>query len=244
MTSKQDLTKGQVSEFVDGDDDSKKKVADPDDELDANVVFRNFYVAPDGGLVVLAEKYRSWFWERTVTSGSGANMSTYSVLYSCYAFGDIYMARISMQGNIDWMNVLPKRQYEMSAVAPYYHGDFEKAGYFDLDAGPAFFGGFSSMAGGSTIHLFFNDEARNADILQPGKKIWQLNNYEKSTCFQINLDMATGKYNRTALFSNKDIPTAMIRKGVVMGNTMWVTGMLYNRVLKWHIDVGKIVSAD
>ena len=117
-------------------------------------------------------------------------------------------------------------------------------GFFDPVDGRPFYAGFSSLAGKGTIHLFFNDNDKNADVLQPGKKIQRVTRFGITSCYQVNLDMVTGKYTRKAIFSNKDIPTSMPRLGSVMNNTLWVTGKDDRTLAKSKIAVGKIVCAD
>ena len=157
----------------------------------------------------------------------------------------MYMAKLSATGNIDWLHVLPKRQGE-STVLGRSVGSYGFAFYsfFDpVDSRP-FYAGFSSMASKKTVHIFFNDHEKNADVLQPGKKIKSVDSYGKTSCYQVDLDMMTGKYTRKAIFSNKDIPVSMPRLGSVMNNTMWVTGKEDRLMAKSKIAVGKIVCAD
>ena len=78
----------------------------------------------------------------------------------------------------------------------------------------------------------------------PGRRQEKVSRFGITSCYQVNLDMMTGKYTRKALFSNKDIPTCMPRLGSVMSNTMWVTGKDDRMLAKSKVVVGKIVCAD
>jgi len=255
MTAKKDLNNSLISEVEDddGDDRKKKKDKDKDDDdeegLTANLVFRNFYITPDNGLVILAEKFSRRVIETSSYSpGFGPNAvgswshNTY-VRYEC---GDIYMSKVSTAGNIDWLHVLPKSQVETVQIghSSSYGMGVSFWGFFDRADGRPFYAGFSSLPGKGTIHLFFNDNDKNADVLQPGRKIQRVTRFGITSCYQVNLDMVTGKYTRKAIFSNKDIPTSMPRLGSVMNNTLWVTGKDDRTLAKSKVAVGKIVCAD
>jgi len=255
VTTKKELNGSVISEVEDDDDSDKKSKKDKDKDKDkdeeglaANLVFRNFYVTPDNGLVILAERYNRSIVEYTYYSaGAGPNAvghwntNTY-VHYDC---GDIYMGKVSAAGNIDWLHVLPKSQIESIPIGRSSTSTgFYMTSYFDPVDNRPFYAGFSSMAGKGVIHIFFNDNDANADVLQPGKKIKKVSRFGITSCYQVNLDMMTGKYTRKALFSNKDIPTCMPRLGSVMSNTMWVTGKDDRMLAKSKVVVGKIVCAD
>ena len=249
VSTKMDLNNSLVSQVEDDDDDKKSKKKDDDDDegLAANLIFRNFFTTPDNGLIVLAEKFD----DRISTSssymstgmGGGSWSSTTTETYTC---GDMYMAKISLAGKIDWLHQLPKNQVEsivlgssMSSAGPFF-----AYSYFNPISSRPFYAGFSSLAGSHTVHIFFNDNDKNADILQPGKKIKRTTNFGRSSCYMVDLDMITGKYTRKALYSNRDIPTSMPRLGAVQNNTMYLTGKEDRTMAKSKIVVGKITCSD
>jgi len=256
LTSKMDMNSSMIS-VVEADEDdknekNKKKDKDKDNDEDeglvANLVFRSFYVTPDNGLVILAESYNRRLVQTSYYSpGFGPNSSgswTYNT-YVNYYCGDIYMSKLSATGNIDWLHVLPKSQNESVQIGHSSStGGFSVWGFFDGEDSRPFYAGFSSMPGKGVIHLFFNDNIANADVLQPGKKIKATSRFGMSSCYQLDLDMMSGKYTRKALFSNKDIPTCMPRLGSVASNTMWVTGKDDRVFAKSKIVVGRIICAE
>jgi hypothetical protein len=94
------------------------------------------------------------------------------------------------------------------------------------------------------INIFFNDNEKNADILQEGKKIKRVTSFGKSQCYVVALDPVSGKYTRKSLFSNKDIPTSMPRLGVVLNNTMYLMGKEDRVFGKTKIVVGRLTCND
>jgi hypothetical protein len=248
-STKKELNNSVISEVEDDDDakNSKKKKDDDDEEgFSSNLIFRNFYATPDNGLVILAEKYKMHIEQRTSSTGSGFGSTTSTTITEVYESQDIYMSKISAQGNVDWLNVLPKSQYEEVVIgSSMYSGTplFMMTGYFSGGTNRPFFSGFGCLPEKNTLNIFFNDDERNADVLSLGKKIKRVTRFSRTDCFQVRLDVLTGKYSRKILFSNRDIPPAMPRLGVVLDNTLYVTGKDDGRWGgKSKLAVGKISS--
>jgi hypothetical protein len=248
FTKKMDLTTSLISEVEDEDGARQTKKDDDEEEgLAANLVFRNFYMTPDHGLIILAEQYtrKEYISSSYVSTGMGNGKYDNSshVLYNC---GDIYMAKVSGTGNIDWLHVLPKNQYEdiqVSASSWSSTPGILFGSYFEPVDNRPFYGGFTSIAGAGTVHLFFNDSQSNGDVLQPGKRVKRVQDFGRSTCYMVDLDMITGKYTRKPLYSNKDIPTSMPRLGVPLNNSIYLTGKEDRAFAKSKIVVGKITCS-
>jgi hypothetical protein len=253
VSTQKELNTSLISEVEEDDDKDSRKAAkdDKDEGLAANLKFRNFFVAPDNGLVILAEKYTrrvvesSYYSSNAGPAGGGSWNSNRYVVYEC---GDIYMSKISVSGNIDWIHVLPKSQREViqTASSMYSSMAFQSAGesFFEYNSNMPFYAGFNCLAGKASINIIFNDNERNADILQPGKKIKQVSSFGRSQCYMVTLDPVSGKYTRKSIFSNRDIPTSMPRLGVVLNNTMYLTGKEDRVFGKTKIVVGRITSND
>ena len=249
VSTKMDLNTSLISQVEDDDDDKKSKKKDDDEEdgLAANLIFRNFYTTPDNGLIVLAERFDDRIQTSTSYMSNGMHGGTYSTTTTeTYTCGDMYMAKITLAGKIDWLHVLPKNQVESIVLGSSMTsgGPFYGYSYFNPENSHPFYAGFSSLAGSRTVHIFFNDNDKNADVLQQGKKIKRTTNFGRSSCYEINLDMITGQYTRKALYSNRDIPTSMPRLGAVMNGTIYLTGKEDRYMGKSKIVVGKITCSD
>ncbi len=234
----------------DGDDDSKaerkeraeaKKVKEEADGFSKFMQFRNIFYTPDNGLLILAEKYHSYTYESTsYTPGrSGMPGSTSSVSYTVYLCGDLLMCKADAQGNISWLQVLPKQQRESirSGASRAPNGMSMTFNYFNAYNMP-FFAGFAAMQN-NNVDVIFNDHAQNSDVLRAGQKTRTTFNFAKSECNIVSIDQLTGKYTRKLLFSNEDNPTAMPRLGSVLGNEMYIIGKT-EKMLKTKIAVAKI----
>lgn len=246
VSTQQELNASSITQVEDDDEDKKeaKPKGDGDDGLGANLRFSKFYLTPDNGVIILAEKFRTW--QSTSTSSSGPGMVSHTT-YENYECGDIYMSKISAAGNIDWLHVVPKSQLETivlgESMGPSTGFSFENY-YFSSAWNYPFFAGFGSIAGKNHLHLFFNDYDKNADVLEPGKHIKKVYTFGRTSCYEVNLDMITGKYTKKEVFSNKDIPNAMPRLGVEMDDCLYMTGKESRMMGKARVAVGKLVCKD
>jgi hypothetical protein len=252
VSTQKDLNASLITQVEDDDDNSSKKSrekGDDDEGLTANLKFRDFFVAPDNGLVILAESYTRRVVESSsymnTGQGGGHWSSNRYVVYEC---GNIYMSRIGVSGNVDWIHVLPKSQMETIQTGSSMYSMFAfqspVEGYFEAHSNWPFYAGFSCLDGKSMINIFFNDHERNADILQEGKKIKRISDFGRSQCYAVSLDPVSGNYTRKSLFSNRDIPTSMPRLGVVLNNTMYMMGKEERVFAKTKIVVGRLTCND
>lgn len=246
-STKKELNNSLKSEVEDEDGKGSKKNDNDDAEgFSSKLVFRNFYATPDNGLVILSEKYNMRIVKYTSTMNTGmGTTSTSNTVMEVYESQDIYISKISANGNIDWLDVLPKSQYEEVPVGgSMYNGSplFMLTTYFTGGTNRPFFSGFGCLPENNTLNIFFNDDERNADVVSAGKKIKKVTRFSRTDCFQVRLDLLTGKLTRKILFSNKDIPPAMPRLGVVFDKTLYVTGKEDANWGKSKVAVGKISS--
>lgn len=255
-TSRKDLNTSLISAVEDdddGDDESRKerkererleKIMGEEDGFSKNMRFRNFLPTEDGGIVILAEEYYTYTYTTYTTTYSGNMTTTRATTYRVFFSGNIMMSKMEAKGNLSWLHVLPKRQQEQIQLgnnsAP---GGFSLGfNYFSNSFGYPFYSGFGSapVPGKNAIGIFFNDRNKNANVLQLGQKVKLATRFNKSDCYYIKLDAATGKYTRVSLFANDDIPPAMPRLGQNIGNTFYIIGKEDRLFGKTKIAVGKI----
>jgi len=202
--------------------------------------FSNFIPTADSGLIILAEKFNSYTQTYTMSDMSrGARLGN-STSYTNQVFdcGDIMISKINLQGNIDWLHVVPKEQKEMFSVG-YSQNSYVANIYFHKNNWP-FYAGLGVLYNGKSLAIIFNDHEENAGILKPGQKIRATENFNKSECSAIYLNPYTGKYTRSVLFSNRDVPTAMPRLGKVLGNDFYIVGQFSKLLRKSKIAVAKL----
>ena len=239
----------------DNDDESKKerkerekleKIQNDEEGFSRYMRFRNFIYTADKGLVILAEKYNSYTYTSvSYSSGSfgGVGGRQTSTTYQVYECGDMMMSKMDAKGNINWLQVLPKQQREVIVTDSHsgpssgisFYSNFFTGGY-----NWPFYAGFGVLANSSNINIVFNDHKKNENVLQLGQKVKKINYFGKSNCYLVTLDPNTGKYKRSVLFANNDVPTAMPRLGSVLGNDFYMTGKEDRMLGKTKIAIAKL----
>ncbi|MFN8250534.1 MAG: hypothetical protein U0V75_01535 [Ferruginibacter sp.] len=238
----------------DGDEESRKerkerqkleKIQNDEDGFSKYMRFRNFIYTDDNGLVILAEKYNSYTYTTTsYQSGTGIGMGTSTTTtYQVYECGDIMMSKMDASGNISWLNVLPKQQREVirtsSSTGPSTGISFN-FNFFQGGFNWPFYAGFGVLPAKGSVNLVFNDHKKNDNVLQLGQKVKRTTYFGKSDCFAVNLNTLTGKYTRSSLFDNKDVPTAMPRLGTVLGKDLYIIGKEDRMLGKTKIAIARL----
>jgi hypothetical protein len=222
----------ETSEEADNDDETRAerkerekldKIKDEGEAFSKYMQFRNIFYTSDNGLVILAEKYHHYtYTTQSYTPGSnGMPGRSSTTTYTVYECGDLLMCKIDASGNIGWLQVLPKAQREVAQIG--YSNNMVFSSFFDSGNRP-FYAGFGAIQAGNTINILFNDNPKNADVVQPGQKVKTARRFGKSDCYLLAIDEATGKYARKTFFSNADVPTSMPRLGSVISDDMYLVG--------------------
>ena len=212
--------------------------------------FRNFLYTPDSGLVILAEKYHHYEYSTTTTSGGGAGfgggMSTRTTYYQVYECGDLMMSKVDNAGNITWLHILPKQQREViqTGSSSGYGGglSFNMGNSFfnTSEFNMPFYAGFGVLSGAKSASIIFNDHKKNLNTLELGQRLKKMSYFRKSECFSVDLDLITGKYTRSILFSNDDVPTAMPRLASGLGKDLFIIGKEDRMLGKSKIAIAKV----
>jgi hypothetical protein len=244
-TSQKEINTGMIDVVEDDkgddneDDESKKerkerekleKIQNEEEGFSKYMRFRNFIPTGDNGLVILAEKYNSYSYTTTSYQGGFGNSAGrwVSTTFQVYECGDIMISKMNTAGNIDWLHVAPKQQREViqtnSNSSPAGGGLSFNTNFFRTGFNWPFYAGFGVLPGTNALNIVFNDHKKNAEVLQPGQKVKRTTYFRKSDCYAINLNTITGKYTRSVLFENNDVPTAMPRLSSILGNSMYMTG--------------------
>jgi hypothetical protein len=220
----------------DKDDDKDERKGD--EAFSKNMTFRNIFHTADGGLVLLAENYKDDIDKIT----PGVNYGAYHAdLKNTYFDSDeIMMCKIDAGNNISWVHVLPKMQRErMAKIIPDWSIIKLSAFFYQLQA--PYHSGFGAMQNNGKIELFFNDNPKNANVLQPGQRVYIAKKMSQTHCFRVTLDEVTGKYERKYFFDNEILTAPMLRHADVIGSEMYIIGKTpASRIGKNKLSVARI----
>ncbi|MEP6711546.1 MAG: hypothetical protein ABJA37_03970 [Ferruginibacter sp.] len=262
-TSQKELNTSMISvldDAADDDDESKKekkerekleKIQEDEEGFSKYMRLRNFVYTDDKGLVILAERYHHYTYTTYSTTstgaGIGASIRSTSTTYDVYDCGDIMMSKMDAAGNVNWLHVLPKNQSEVVQSGRSSSGGLGLSfsmghSYFDNSFNFPYYAGLASVAvpGKNMVSVIFNDNSKNGNVLQLGQKVKSISRFGKGECYAVDMDATTGKYTRSSLFSNNDIPTAMPRLGVALGKEFYLIGKDDRIFGKTKIAVGKL----
>lgn len=222
----------------------KENTKEEGDGFSRYMKFRKIFYSTDGGLMILAESFDNYtYTTSSYTPGTNGAPGRWTyTTYTVYASGDLLMCKVAPQGEIDWLQVIPKSQTEKYATGSSSTGGGATISGFSFfySLKMPFYSGFGVIKSDNNIHIVMNDNPKNAGVTQAGQKIKSVMRFGKSDCFIITVDELTGKISRKMIFNNRDIPTAMPRKGVVLGNDLYLVGRSDRLFGKTKIAVGKI----
>jgi hypothetical protein len=149
-----------------------KKRADKGKDVGLKYInFRDIIVKEDGGALIIGEYYNSY-----TTMQTDANGSTTTTWH--YHYDDIYVVSISPEGKIDWSIKIPKDQYSKND-----YGMFSSFFLFVYE---------------NKLHIIFNDNLKNAGVLDYQDILKYNGRTKKSALMMVSID-SEGKYTREIL---------------------------------------------
>jgi hypothetical protein len=224
------------------------KLENDEEGFSSFMKFRDIFYTQDKGLVIMAENYRFTIYESShYYSGTSTTPSqrtnTVIHLYEC---GEVVACKLDSANQISWLQVLPKAQKEYISESQISSGggpglSVYFSNFFFPDGRP-YYAGFMATQKNDQILLYFNDHHQNANVTNANQSVSKITKYAKSDCYLVKLDIATGTMKRNLLFSNDNQPTAMPRKGTIIGKNLYMVGKTDRMIGKTKIAIGKITS--
>lgn len=199
--------------------------------------FRKIHYTPEGGLLLIAEKYRVFvqMYSRPAPGGG----ITYDTRY-VYDSGDLLITNVNNQNNIEFIKMVPKFQREIygGSYIPKGAGHVV-SGFFDKGGFP-FYSSINSIIKDNSLIIYFNDNPKNESVTQAGQKIKIAYKFNKSHLFALTINLQTGSLTRKFISSNADMATAMPRSGSIVNDDFYLIGMDMKLMSRTKIAVGKI----
>jgi hypothetical protein len=174
-------------------------------EYPNETLFRNVFINPsDNSINIIAEQ--SVYNLTSYTKVRGRGLSDEKIFLHTYKQKDALVINADKNGNIRWVNTIPKAQEEENPsyfLATSYFVDFDRAGYFTKISQPPFYASFFSYMKNNTLTILMNDHADNKVNAKPGELIKTITNFRnKSNIYAIKVDLATGKMDRELVAAN------------------------------------------
>lgn len=241
-----------------GDDDDEikenkkqaKKAKDDDneDEFPNSFVIKSVDVNPtDNSIVITSEVSKYSYYSYT---SSQYNASTRSWTYTTthvhrFTNQDILLINADQNGNIKWLNALPKSQLEEVRTTNNSYGgwgySYDRGNYFAQSGGMPFYSSYKSLISNNNLILVLNDHTSNNVNPEYGDRVRTVSNFRRrSNTYGITIDLATGKMTRKIIASNNEETILMPRHGYVVNNELFVPSWRQHLMAKTELKFAKI----
>jgi len=224
-----------IEDAADEDAESKasKKAAEKAKADDEEVDFPNSYVIKsvdispaDNSIVISSEISKYSYYSYTTQSYNNATKMWSTQWHYVHSFTnkDILVINADKEGNIRWINDIPKSQVEeitsSSRSGSGIGFGYDQGSFFAQSGGMPFYSSFARLIHNNNLILLFNDHNSNNVMAEYGTKVKTISNFrKKSTVYAIAIDLATGKMTRKILGANNEETILMPRHAYVVGDT-------------------------
>jgi len=240
----------------DDDDDSKQskkeaqKAKDDDDEDDFpnNFTIRSVDINPgDNSIIITSEvsQYQTYSYT-TSTYNSATHSYSYSTTYvHRFTNRDILLINADKDGNIKWLNDLPKSQEEeirtSSSGGSGISFGYDYGGYFAGAGGMPYYSSYISIPRNNELILIMNDHTSNNVNANYGDKVKTVYNFKKrSNVYGISIDLASGKMTRKTIATNSDETILMPRHGYIIGSEVLIPSWRQHSLAKTELRFARI----
>jgi len=242
-----DLTKEEKKQAKKEKEDDEEDA----DEFPNSFIMKSVNINPtDNSITITSEVSKYSYTSYTTYSYSGtgaARMSRATTTYiHRFTNQDILIINADKNGNIQWLNALPKSQYEEVRTSSSGSGGFsvsyDYGGYFANGGGMPYYSSFTSLVNNNNLVIIMNDHTSNNVNPQYGDKVKSVYNFrKKSNVYGISIDLATGKMTRKNIGSNSDETVLMPRHAFIVKNELYIPSWRQHMMAKTELRFAKIV---
>ena len=230
-------------------DKQKSKEDDDADDFPNSFLIRSVDINPaDNSIIITSEVSQySYYTYTTSQYNSMSKTWTYTTHYvHSFTNQDILVINSDKDGNIKWMNDVPKSQLEEIRTSGnsygsgiYFASDFSS--YFADAGGMPFYSSYASFLNNNSLILLLNDHASNTAIAGYGDKVKRIYNFrKKSNAYGISIDLATGKMTKKFVAENSNEAVLMPRHGLVVGNDVFIPSWRMHAMAKTELKFAKV----
>ncbi len=227
----------------------KAKDDDDEDEFPNSFVIKSVDINPaDNSIIITSEVSRYSFYSYTTSTynASTRNYSYRTTYVHRFTNQDILLINADQNGNIKWLNALPKSQLEeVRTSSNSYTGfgfSYDRGGYFASSGGMPFYSSYKSFLHNNNLVLIMNDHTSNNVNPQYGDRVKTVINFRKrSNTYGVSIDLGSGKMTRKIIVSNNEETILMPRHAYVVGNEIFVPSWRQHLMAKTELKFAKIV---
>jgi hypothetical protein len=251
------LGKNYEEDASDEDDDTKeakktsKKAKDDDDEdeFPNEFVIRSVDINPaDNSIIITSEvsQYRHSVYTTSTYNSVTRTYQTTTQHVHTFTNEDILLINADKNGNIKWLNAIPKSQMEQirTSSSGYGYGfsyGYDYGSFFARGGGMPYYSSFASILNNNKLVLILNDHSSNNVIPKYGDKVKRTYNFKKkSNAYGITVDLETGAMTKKFVYENNTDAILMPRHGYVVGNEIIVPSWRMHAMAKTELKFAKI----
>lgn len=227
----------------------KSKEDDDADEFPNSFIIKSVDINPaDNSIIITSEVSQYSYYSYTSSSYNSAT-KTYSYTTNYvhrFTNRDILVINADKDGNIRWLNAIPKVQLEevhTSRGGLYYNTwlPSNQGGYFARQGGIPYYSSYARLLTNSSLILLVNDHASNNVIAGYGDKVKTIYNFKKqSNAYGITIDLATGKMTKKLVSANNSDAILTPRHALVVGNEIYMPSWRMHAMAKTELKFAKI----
>lgn len=228
----------------------KEKKSDEDEEDFPNAfVIKSVDINPaDNSIIITSEVSRYSYYSYTTSSYNSTTRNwTYRTTYvHRFTNQDILIINADKDGNIRWLNDLPKSQLEEVRTSSSTQGSgvyfgYDYSGYFAKGGGMPYYSSYSSMINNNNLVLLMNDHTSNNVNPEYGTKVKTVYNFRKrSNMYAVAIDLATGKMTRKIVSPNSNETILMPRHAFVVKNEFFMPSWRQHAMAKTELKFAKV----
>jgi hypothetical protein len=264
VSSFKEINTGMIGQsFTDDSDDDdetkedkkqakKAKDDDDEDELPNEFIIRSVEINPaDNSILITGEvsQYSSYSYTNS-TYNSTTRTWNYSTTYvHRFTNKDILVIDADKDGNIKWLNAIPKAQVEEIRTSnssntwggsqSFFGADMSN--YFAQAGGMPYYSSFASLLNSNNLIILMNDHTSNIMNTEYGTRVRSVYNFRRrSNTYGIAIDLANGKMNRKFISSNNDETILMPRHAFVVNNDLYMPSWRIRVMAKTKLKFAKI----
>lgn len=230
-------------------DKQKAKDDDDADEFPNSFLIRSVDINPaDNSIIITSEVSKYSYYTYTQSQYNSSSRSWTYTTYYVHRFTnqDILVINADKDGNIKWMNDIPKSQLEeVRSRGNTWGGGLsfgvDPSGYFVNAGGMPFYSSYAGFLSNNSLVLLLNDHTSNNIIANYGDKVKTTYNFRKrSNAYGISIDLATGKMTKKVIAENTNDAILMPRHGLVVGNDVYIPSWRMHALAKTELKFAKV----
>ena len=227
----------------------KAKDNDEEEEFPNSFIIKSVDINPADNSVIITSEVSQYSYYSYATYNYNPNTRTSTTTWHYvhrFTNRDILVINADANGNIKWLNALPKSQLEEVRITNNSYGTgwgytYDRSGYFAAAGGMPFYSSYKSLIINNNLVLLMNDHTSNNVNPEYGDRVKTVSNFRKrSNAYGVSIDLTTGKPTRKIIASNNEETILMPRHAFVLKNEIFVPSWRQHLMAKTELKFAKI----